>query len=142
VKRLVLDASAAIACCLGEAEAEAFADTVLEALADGTAVVPGIWASEVANVLVMKERAKRLAHAETSALLTYLSRLPVIVDWTEGAFTFSVVSNVAREHRLTVYDAHYLELAMRLKVPLASLDQELIHAARNVSVEMLGGASS
>jgi predicted nucleic acid-binding protein len=105
VKQLVIDASAAIACCLGEDEAEAFAETVLEVLADGTAVVPGIWASEVANVLVMKERAKRLAQAEASALLTYLSRLPIIVDWTEGPFTFSVVSNVAREQGLTVYDA-------------------------------------
>lgn len=136
---LVIDASAAIACCLGEAEAGALADRVLDALVDGTAVVPGIWATEVANVLVTKERAKRLQPSETSALLSYLSRLPIVIDWTESPHTFSVVSALAREHQLTVYDAHYLELAARLKAPLASLDRDLIGAAREASIEVVGG---
>lgn len=142
MKRLVIDASAAIACCLGETEAEALAETVLVALSDGTAAAPGIWASEVANVLVTKERARRLTDEETNALFTFLARLPIVVDWTDGPYTFSVVARVAREHRLTVYDAHYLELARRLGVPLASLDRNLLRAAREASVEVLGASLS
>lgn len=105
----------------------------------GSAVVPGLWASEVANVLVVKERGGGLTPAETSRLLAHLSQLPITVDWNEAVHTFSVVANLARKRRLTVYDAHYLELAMRLGVPLASLDQELVRAAREESVELVPG---
>lgn len=137
MKRLVVDASAAIACCLGEADGEALADAILTALAGGTAVVPGIWASEVANVLVMKERTAQLLPAETTMLLTYLSHLPILVDFTDLQRTFSSVTEVARERRLSVYDAHYLELAERLDVPLASLDQQLLRAARDASIAIV-----
>lgn len=125
-----------------EDERRARQDTVLDALTDGTAVVPGIWASEVANVLVMKERSNRL----TPCRDRLASHLPLQTSdcgrLTEGPFTFSVVSNVARERALTVYDAHYLELATRLELPLASLDQELLRAASEASVELVGNPTS
>ena len=98
------------------------------------AVVPCLWWFEVRNTLVVNERRRRIAESETAAFLLNLSRLRIRVDRIpdEGA-----VLRLARTHRLSVYDAAYLELAQREGLPLATLDTDLQKAAAAEGVALL-----
>lgn len=98
----------------------------MRSLADDTAFAPEIWWYEVRNVLISAERRGRATEARSAAFLRALSRLPITVDHDPEQ---TVVLGLARRHGLTVYDAAYLELALRLRLPLATFDTALARAA-------------
>ncbi len=89
-------------------------------------MAPQIWWAELRNGLLVAERRGRISPAGTDAALAALDDLPITLDHTPHG---AMVLRIAREHNLTVYDAMYLELALRLDGPLATLDQELARAA-------------
>jgi predicted nucleic acid-binding protein len=138
LSRFVLDASVTIAWCFAD-ETTAYTETVLEMLAAGSdALAPAIWPFEVANVLVMAERRKRITLAKITNFLQLLAGFAVSLDAASGAQTFDKVLSLAREQGLSTYDAAYLELAIREGLPLATLDTDLKKAARAVGVRMAG----
>jgi predicted nucleic acid-binding protein len=92
----------------------------------------------VRNTLIINERRGRLAEADTAAFLRGLSRLGVTVDRLPEE---AGVMTLARKHRLTVYDASYLELAQRETLPLATLDADLIRAAREENLSLIWAAA-
>jgi predicted nucleic acid-binding protein len=139
VTDLVLDASVALAWCFKN-EATAAADTVLERLATETASVPAIWHLEIANVLVMSERRRRITPASSTEFIALLETLVIVVDEETPLRALGRVLDLAREARLTAYDAAYLELAMRLGLPLASKDADLCDAAERLGVSVLRAA--
>jgi predicted nucleic acid-binding protein len=139
VTNLVLDASIALAWCFNN-EATAAADRVLDRLAAESAAVPAIWPLEIANVLALSERRRRITPAASAEFIALLGTLAVIVDDETPARALGRILDLAREQRLTAYDAAYLELAMRLGVPLASKDAKLCDAAERVGVSVLKGA--
>ena len=98
------------------------------------AVVPCLWWFEVRNTLVVNERRRRISESDTAAFLLNLTRLRIRVDRIpdEGA-----ILRLARTHRLSVYDAAYLELAQREGLPLATLDADLQEAAAGEGVALL-----
>ena len=100
------------------------------------AFVPMLWWFEVRNALVLSERRGRIAEPQTARFLREISRLAIMVDRTPDE---SGVLTLARRHRLTVYDAAYLELALREAAPLATLDAQLAAAARSEAVTVIGG---
>ena len=107
-------------------ESSALADEALAQLRLGGGVAPQIWWAELRNALLASERRGRITPAGTDAALAALDALPITVDSTPlGA----EVLRIGREHNLTVYDALYLELALRLDRPLATLDRKLARAA-------------
>ena len=112
-------------------------DAVLERLIAEEAVVPDIWALEVANVLLAAERRKRLTRAKTTRFIELLGGLPIAFDDDGQMHVFASVLPLARDARLSSYDAAYLELAMRLDVPLATTDASLRRAAREAGVTLL-----
>jgi predicted nucleic acid-binding protein len=83
----------------------------------------------------VNERRGRLDMAATVGVLAHLESLPIRLDVDQDG---DVVLALAREHRLTVYDAAYLELALRADAPLATLDQQRARAARAAKVPLLG----
>jgi predicted nucleic acid-binding protein len=83
---------------------------------------------------MVSERRKRITPAQTIQILTRLGELPLPLDVTPDSGT---VIALARDHGLTVYDAVYLELALWLAVPLATLDRALADAAPAARVELL-----
>ena len=89
-------------------------------------LVPGLWWFEVRNILIVNERRRRIAESDTASFLLNLSRLRIRVD---GVPDENGVLRLARVHRLSVYDAAYLELAQRERLPLATLDADLRKAA-------------
>lgn len=132
---LVIDASLTLAWCFSD-EDDAYAESVLEALPACRVAVPDLWPLEVANALLVGERRKRLSSAETSRVLLLLAALPILVEPGSAHAAFDHVMPLARQHGLTVYDAAYLELAMRRGLPLGSLDDQLRKAARAVGVAL------
>lgn len=126
---LVLDCSVTMAWCF-EDEADDYSDAAIEAVAAGTGLVPAIWPLEVANTLLAAERRKRLRPADSARFAELVGALPLRVE--EGALARAAgsVIGLAREHRLSAYDAAYLELALRTGSPLASRDRALRRACR------------
>lgn len=104
---------------------------VVEAVAHAGATVPALFWFEIRNVLVVNERRGRLTPTQTGQFLSYLEVLPLEVA---SSIPGSAVVVLAREHRLSVYDAAYLDLAHRLQAPLATLDKELRSAAPKLSI--------
>ena len=96
---------------------------------------PSLWWFELRNALVQGERRGRLTETRTARFLRYISRLPITLDRAPDE---TRVLALARRHRLTVYDAAYLEVAMRLALSLATLDEELATVARSEGVPLIG----
>ena len=122
---LVLDGSIAIAWCLPD-EPEDDAQSVLDVLADDSALVPDLWHLEVANVLLIGKRRGRSTQTDTVQWLTFLAALNIKTDSEARHRAFGDIIHMARTHGLTAYDATYLELALRHGLPLASLDRKLL----------------
>jgi len=106
-------------------EANESTDALRESLVKDSAVVPVLWPIEVGNVLLVATRRGRLTEADWPRILDDLQALPIDIDRESCARVLDTVLPVANEHDLSVYDAMYLELALRLRLPLATLDQEL-----------------
>jgi predicted nucleic acid-binding protein len=132
----VLDASIA-ACWAFQDEAHPDAAAALVRIRAEEALVPSLWWFEIRNILVVNERRKRIAEADTAIFLRGLARLPICMDRSPDEAT---VLRLARTHGLSVYDASYLELALREAVPLATLDSALAAAARAEHVPLIGKA--
>ena len=134
---LVLDSSITLAWIYGDETTEPVR-RVFEALSEGGAWVPGIWHLEVANVLEMGVRRKRHNAKFRDATLSDLAQLPIQVDAETDRQAWNVTLRLAESHGLTLYDAAYLELALRRNLPLATLDEDLRAAARREKSTVLG----
>ena len=134
---VVLDSSVTLAWVYGDEATEAVR-VVFESLDDGGAWVPALWRLEVANVLEMGVRRGRHDAAFRDATLADLALLPIRLDPETDQHAWGATARLAARHRLTLYDAAYLELARRRDVPLASLDQELRAAAVSEGVPLSG----
>jgi predicted nucleic acid-binding protein len=133
----VLDSSLAMAFVLAD-EATAETDKILDTLGQGAkAFTPALWRWEVGNVLLMAERRKRITAAQSSRHLAALQALPVETDEDASREAWNAGLLLARKHHLSLYDASYLELAIRRGVPLGSLDAELRKAAKAEGVKLL-----
>ena len=131
----VVDAPVSLAWGL-EDESNEYTDAVLDALENGKALVPYIWLLEVSNALLVAERRGRVTQAMVAGFLEYLRSLPIVVEQAEPDRIFGEVLLLAREQGLSVYDAAYLDLALRRGLPLATQDQVLRDAARRMGVEL------
>lgn len=134
----VLDASVTMAWCFeDEATPEAWA--LLDRLAAEGAIVPGLWALEVGNILTQAERRNRTTAARVRQFVEQLDTLPIRVDDETASRALGEILALARAEKLTTYDAAYLELAMRRGLPLATRDNGLHGSANRNGVELLLG---
>ena len=132
----VLDASVAVAWCFDD-ESTPAAWTLLDQLRGAPAYVPALWTLEVGNILLGAEKRRRITQARTTEFLGILGELDIHVDPEEAGRAFRDVLPLARERGLTTYDATYLELAMRLGLPLATKDKALARAAAAIRIKTL-----
>lgn len=132
----VLDASVTMRWLFADVTAQelAYAAEVFEALQTRTAAVPGIWGLEVANALARAEAKAKLDEAVSEVFVATLRELNIMEDAQTSAQALSGSLALARRYRLTAYDAAYLELALRRELPLASLDRDLLRAAKRAGV--------
>jgi predicted nucleic acid-binding protein len=134
---LVLESSVALAWVYGD-DTTAAVEHVFDLVGGSGAWVPGLWRLEVANILEMGVRRGRHDADFRDSTLADLALLPIHVDPETDGQAWGATARLAERHRLTLYDAAYLELALRRGLPLASLDQELRAAAEAEKVEVLG----
>ncbi|MFP4063040.1 MAG: type II toxin-antitoxin system VapC family toxin [Halochromatium sp.] len=129
---LVLDASMTLAWIFERADPQerALADRLLDTLTGQEALVPVLWYTEVANALLVAERRGVVGEAQVIDYLHRLSRLPIVTDDVGVSARQAFVMALGREHRLSAYDATYLDLALRTGSQLASFDAKLVAAAR------------
>jgi predicted nucleic acid-binding protein len=133
VTRLVVDCSVTMGWCF-ESEADEYADAVLRALRDGEAVVPALWTLEVANVLLVAERRRRIGRADSDRFLRLLAALPIVMAEPLALRHLDTLLPRARELRLSAYDAAYLHVAIEQRLPLATRDRALRAAATAAGV--------
>jgi len=126
---LLLDCSIALNWVLPH-ERSAFADETLERVAVDGAIVPALFRVEVGNALLLAVRRDRITAETRNRAFERIGALPLEEDrqGTEQVWTNCVA--LAEKHNLSLYDATYLELAQRLRKPLATLDTRLALAAR------------
>ncbi len=128
----VLDASVS-ACWAFADEDHPLADVAFSSLQTEEAVVPALWWFEVRNILIVNERRGRINERETDIFLRALAQFRIRIDREPEQ---ADVLRMARAQGLSVYDAAYLELAYREKLPLATLDRRLGEAARFIGVQL------
>jgi predicted nucleic acid-binding protein len=138
VSDLVLDASLALQWFLEDEVDRQYGLHVLASLSNKRAVVPILWFYEVGNGLLMAYRRKRITFDQIDGFLTRLKALPIEAA-QQAPTEILELPALAQKHGLTNYDAAYLELALRLHVPLATADTELKRAALASAVEILKG---
>jgi len=129
----VLDGSLALAWYFKD-EADPYADAVAARFPSARALVPVNWPLEVANAVLMGERRQRGTQAQAAKWLGYLGSLPIAVDEETNERAWDELLSLGRAHRLSAYDAAYLELALRRGLPLATLDDKLKAAASAAGV--------
>ena len=113
-------------------------DELLDRVAAGAPlIVPPLWPLEVANSLLVLLRRKKLQADERNRALDALARLPFVIDDESPRLAWGRISELAVEHGLSAYDATYLELAIRRKLPLATRDDALRKAAQACRVKLL-----
>lgn len=133
---IVLDASVALAWILAEDPTDV-ATRAEQAMAAGPVHVPAIWALEVTNGLLIQARRNRIGTEDLALGLQHVARLDIRVDHADPALVCGPVATLAVQHRLTAYDAAYLELALRLASPLATLDSRLAVVAVAAGAQVL-----
>lgn len=129
----VLDGSVMTAACFPDEQPE-YALMVVAALKTHKAIVPAIWPAEVANALMSGYRRKRCPYAHVVESLSMIARLPVSVDPAFFSETMPMAAGIAKAFELSVYDASYVELALRYQLPLATLDNAMQRAADEFGV--------
>lgn len=133
-RSFVADASVAIG-WVHPAQATTQTAAMLDAIGDGaTLEVPALWPLEVANALVVLVRRRKLSEDDRQAALRWLRGLRVRIDDDMASLAWSRLSDLAVAHRLSVYDATYLELAQRRALLLGCKDGPLREAARQAGV--------
>ena len=132
----VLDCSVTMAWIFPDEAAEA-TDRLRDSLVESKAFVPSLWPVEVGNALLIATRRGRVRVAEWSEIRANLEALPIEIDPVTTSRVWGTSLQLAETHQISAYDAMYLELAVRLQLPLATLDRALLAVARDVGIEAL-----
>lgn len=133
----VLDNSVTMRWFFGDGKPQelAYAGKVLDAMKQDNALVPLTWGLEVANVIARAEAKGLVTEARSGIFLEMLADMEIDVDAATFAHALTDTLQLARRYKLSSYDASYLELALRLGMPLATLDEDLQKAAKKAGVK-------
>ena len=136
MSEIAIDASLSLQWFLEDEADRGYSLAVLQRLSTDAAVVPLLWFYEVGNGLLMAIRRKRITPEKAAEYLARVRRLPLTIDPPDPSLILDL-PDIARRYELTNYDAAYLELAIRRKVPLATTDEALRRAASQAGVELV-----
>lgn len=134
---VVIDSSVTLAWCFDD-ERTAAADAVLTQVAETGAVVPSLWRLEIANALQMAVKRNRIDATFRDASIADLRALAIDIDTETDQQAWTATLRLAERFQITLYDAAYVELAQRISLPLATLDQEMRAAAGALGLVLLG----
>lgn len=130
----VLDASIAVALVFPDEDTD---DSVRRTLPEDSPLVPAVWPFEVANALLAARSSGRLSQDEVPRVARELSALEAEVQPASVGRALNDVLNVAVRYGLTIYDATYVELAIRRALPIATLDRQVRTASLQSGLNVL-----
>ncbi len=133
---IVVDASVVATWFLGD-ESSRFGRRILNRVVDEGAYVPAIFRWEIANTLLTAERADRISADDVDAALDALRDLPITLEQPGTRVFAGADLRFARFYDLTAYDAAYLAVATNGQLALATLDDTVAHAARDLGIAVL-----
>jgi predicted nucleic acid-binding protein len=138
--KFVLDASVALLWLVPQTNPSGtdYADAILKALKDSQAVVPSLFALEIANVVAKVESKGVVTEADSQRFISLLGQLNIATDQETMAHALGDTLNLARRYKLSAYDAAYLELALRTGLSLSTLDADLAKVATSAGVPTFG----
>jgi predicted nucleic acid-binding protein len=137
VSRFIVDASVVLTWCFPD-ENSTLAHRVARMFKQGdSAIAPSFWPHEVLNALLVGEKRKRISGNLIRAFLTDLAMLPIVLQELQAGAVFDRIQSLSREHGLTAYHAAYLDLARTNRLPVATLDEDLIRACARTGVELI-----
>ena len=136
----VLDNSVTMRWFFGDGRPQelAYAVKVLDAMKEANALVPATWGLEVANVIARAEAKGLVTEARGGAFLEMLEGVDIEADTATFHHALTDTLQLARRYKLSAYDASYLELALRLGIPLATLNKDLQKAAKKSGIKIFG----
>ncbi len=132
----VLDCSVALSWYFKD-EATDRTNELRERIMEEQLFVPALWPLEITNALLAAYRRKRIVKNDLANILSDLRELPSEVDRETDAMVWEHSLHLAQRHRLSIYNATYLELALRKQASIATLDKELIRASKSAGVKVL-----
>jgi len=132
----ILDCSMTMAWVFPD-EANELTDALRDSLIADNAIVPALWPVEVGNVLLAATRRGRIVESDSTRIRQDLAALPIEIDRASPETVLKDVIPIAREYEISVYDAMHLELGLRLRLPLATLDRKLVAACNAAGTEVL-----
>ncbi len=118
-------------------EVDEYSELVMDRLNTDGAIVPQIWTYEVVNALLVGERKKRLERTQSLWILERLQQLPISVDNLRPNNVMSEILALGGKHKLSAYDSAYLELAVRLRLPLSTRDSALEKSASSAGIKIV-----
>jgi predicted nucleic acid-binding protein len=137
VNGIVVDAPVTLSWCFAE-EQTPLSLIVLDRLNAGeAAVVPAFWSLEILNSLLVGARRGRISRDQTHLFLCDIGALQLTLDHESFEQVSRPVQTLCHDHRITPYDALYIELAIRLQCPLVTLDRLQQKPAKELGVECL-----
>lgn len=138
--KFVLDASVALLWLVPQTNPSGigYADAILTAMKESQAVVPALFALEVANVVAKLESKGLVTQADSQRYIALLGQLNLATDQSTMMHALGDTLNLARRYKLSAYDAAYLELALRAGLALSTLDADLAKAATSAGVPIFG----
>ncbi len=136
MSKFVLDCSMTMSWFF-EDEADAYADRAMDRLNAGGAIVPQIWNYEIVNALIVGEKNKRLERTQSQGILKRLRKLPIVIDKLQPNETMAEILLLSGKYKLSAYDAAYLELAVRLALPVATRDNVLAKSVIASGLQLL-----
>jgi predicted nucleic acid-binding protein len=138
--KFVLDASVALLWLVPQTNPSGidYADAILTAMKESQAVVPALFALELANVVAKVESKGLITQADSQRYISLLGQLNLVTDPATMVHALGDTLNLARRYKLSAYDAAYLELALRAGLALSTLDADLAKAATSAGVTIFG----
>jgi len=138
--KFVLDASVALLWLVPQTNPSGigYADAILTAMKESQAVVPSLFALEIANVVAKVESKGVATEADSQRFISLLGQLNIATDQATMTHALGDTLNLARRYKLSAYDAAYLELALRAGLSISTLDADLAKAATSAGVPIFG----
>jgi predicted nucleic acid-binding protein len=133
----VFDASVCVAWCFEDETTEQVTNLFLHLSNDDRLIVPAHWPVEISNTFLQAQRRKRVTSTQVDSFWDQLAKLPFSVEPALNVSLAKEVLRLSEKHSLTVYDGAYLELAMRNRLPLATLGTQLAGAAKREQVTLV-----
>ena len=133
--RFVLDCSVAMAWCFAD-EINDYADAVHEQLETESALAPSLWALEVTNVLLVAERRGRITRTASAEFRDLIGNLPIELVDISLAQAATGIFSLGASNEISAYDAAYLFVAIHRGLPIATLDERLLTAAKACDVAL------